>query len=546
MLPRPGFPESLDSPSINSAESLARGHKPFTADMYDLKELALVINKNKIRPVELIRYPFKGRSKLGELFQGVIEGDFDTDEEAMEKLYGGENKSAYRKLKSTLRNRLLNTLFFIDVKEASYNSYQKAYYECYRDWAAIKILLGKNARNSAVSLAHKVLRYADKYEFSSLCRDLADMLRFHYGAIAGDFRKFEEFDQAYQRYTQDMEYENFAKEQYLKLVIHYVNDRSVKEEVHRRAGEAFRQLKPALENCHTHDLHLYAFLIRLIIHTSVNDHSKTVEVCNEAIQFFSGKGFEAQVPLQIFYYQQMACHIQLRQFEKGKETAEQCLALMEEGSYNWFKYLELFFILSMHTGQFRQAYLAFCQAAEHARFKFLPENVREIWRIYEAYLHYLKVLGKFKPAAKDKRFSKFRLGRFLNETPIYSKDKEGLNISILIIQILFFILKKDYGKAGDHIQAIEQYCQRYLKKGETYRSNCFIKMLLQIPKANYHKAAVIRKAAKYLEKLNEVPIEMASQSYEVEVLPYEEIWNLAIQSLSNTFYYHKRRQNYSH
>ncbi|MCB0554122.1 MAG: hypothetical protein KDD02_11265 [Phaeodactylibacter sp.] len=506
----------------------------------------MIINKNKIRPAKLVRYPFKGSSKLGALYEGIIEGNFNTDEQAMENLYGSENKSAYRKLKSTLRNRLLNTLFFIDVKEASYNSYQKAYYECYRDWAAIKILLGKSARNSAVTLALKVLRYAEKYEFSSLCRDLSDMLRFHYGAIEGDFKKYEEFDKIYQSHTIATEYENLAKELYLKLVIHFVNGRSVKEEIHQQAKEAYAQLEEVLKNCYTHDLHLYAFLIKLIIYTSINDHVKTVDVCQQAIVFFSGKGFEAQVPLQIFYYQKMACYLQLRQFEKGKETAEFCLDLMEEGSYNWFKYLELYFILSMHTAQYRQAYLVFVQASGHSRFKFLPENVRELWRIYEAYVHYLKVLGEFKPGRKDPRLNKFRLGRFLNQTTIYSKDKEGLNISILVVQILFFILKKDYGKAGDHIQAIEQYCQRYLKKGETYRSSCFIKMLLQIPKANYHKAAVTRKAAKYLAKLKEVPIEVAGQSYEVEILPYEALWKMAMRSLENTFYHQRGRRNYTH
>ena len=509
--------------------------------MQALKELALIVNKNKIRSIEMMSYPFGDGSKLSALYEGVLEGAFKTDEEAIDQLYDKEhNTSAYRKLKSTLRNRLLNTLFFIDVKQPSYNSYQRAYYECYRDWAAIKILLGKNARNAAISLGLKVLRYAEKYEFSFLCMEVCDMLRFHYGAIEGDFKKFEAYDQQYQKHAGAAQYENQAKELYLRLVIHYVNGRSQNKDAHQRARASFQQLQTALGNCKTHDLYLYAFLIKLIIHTSVGNHEETVEVCEEAIRFFSKKGFEAHVPLQIFYYQQLVCHIQLRQFEKGRAAAERCLNLMEEGGYNWFKYLELYFILSMHTRQYQQAYEVYKQAIGHQRFSFLPENVQELWRIYEAYLHYLSILGKLQAGTEEARFSKFRLGRFLNETPIFSQDKQGLNISILIIQILFFILKKDYGQAGDRIQAIEQYCHRYLKKHDTYRSNCFMKMLLHIPKANFHKAAVLRQASGYFGKLQAFPIEISNQAYEVEIIPYEDLWEMAVQSLENKFFRQRR------
>ena len=38
--------------------------------------------------------------------------------------------------------------------------------------------------------------------------------------------------------------------------------------------------------------------------------------------------------------------------------------------------------------------------------------------------------GNIELKEDDKIFNKFKLGRFLNETPIYSKDKRGMNIPI--------------------------------------------------------------------------------------------------------------------
>ena len=68
--------------------------------------------------------------------------------------------------------------------------------------------------------------------------------------------------------------------------------------------------------------------------------------------------------------------------------------------------------------------------------------MQEIWTIYEAYIHYLVNIGKNKTSANDGRFTKFRLYCFLNDTPIFSKDKRGMNVAILSIQILFLIQEK--------------------------------------------------------------------------------------------------------
>ncbi|MCB9298861.1 MAG: hypothetical protein H6559_37940 [Lewinellaceae bacterium] len=55
-------------------------------------------------------------------------------------------------------------------------------------------------------------------------------------------------------------------------------------------------------------------------------------------------------------------------------------------------------------------------------------------------------------------------------------------------------------------------------------------MLMQLPAANFHKAAVIRKSRKYWEKLNSVGI-INNQSADLEVMPYEKLWRFVLESL---------------
>lgn len=136
----------------------------------------------------------------------------------------------------------------------------------------------------------------------------------------------------------------------------------------------------------------------------------------------------------------------------------------------------------------------------------------------------------------DENFSKFKPGKFFNETPIFSKDKRGMNIPILVIQILFMISQRKYNDAVDRIEAIEKYCSRYLRKDDTFRSNCFIKMLLQIPISGFHKTAVIRKSEKHRKQLETVSIDVANQASEIEILPYEDLWNFALECLDNEFH----------
>ncbi|MEM9886502.1 MAG: hypothetical protein AAF849_11475 [Bacteroidota bacterium] len=510
--------------------------------MQILRELVHIVNKNKVRSIEVIGNSRENKSMVMDFYNCIAEERLTSDEAAAQHFYGTDaNNHSYKKLKNRLKNRLINTVFFIDVKQPSYNQRQRAYYECYKDWAAVKILTGKHARLSAVSISHKILKQAKKYEFSELVLDVARFLRLHYGTREGNIKKYEFYNDLFEEYEQTWAKENLSEYLYVELVTRYVNSKATQGEIHNKAKEAFAQLEDILGQYESYRLQFCAFLIKNLIYVSINDYENTVKVCDEAIQVFKQKEYIASVPIQIFLHQQLISFTQLKQFDRGKMVAEECIALLEEGSFNWFKHQELYFTLSMHTGQYQQAYQIFNTAVKHRRFQFLHPHLQEMWKIYEGFLHYLVAVERIEPDGNDKRFRRFRAGKFFNETPIFSKDKRGMNIPILVIQILFMILQKKYDQAIDRIEAIEKYCSRYLRKDDTFRSNCFIKMLLQIPISGFHRAAVVRRSEKYLKRLNSKSIDIANQASEIEIIPYEELWSFALDSLHNEFHKSKRK-----
>ncbi len=502
-----------------------------------LQELVAIITKNKVKQIEVIGNENTQKSKITEFYELVAASKVTNDEEAAELLTNGDtNSSTYRNLKNTLKNRLINTVFFIDLKQPYYNDQQKAYFNCWKELAAVKILMVKSAKFAAVQLSKKILRQAIKYEFTELIVEILRFLRIHHSTFENNERLFKQYNQQLNRYAQMYLAEMKAEESYCKIMTLYKRKNPQKETIHKEARAFYEEIESSLVAFDSYKLHLYGRMIYMAIFMSINDYEKTAEACDEAITFFEKKKYISALALQTFLHQKLVCHTQLKQYNRGKDAAERSLAILEEGKFNWFKNLELYFMLSMHTKKYQKSYEVFSTVINHKMLAFQPASISEIWKIYEAYVHYLIILNKVVPAEDETRFTKFKLGRFLNEVPSFSKEKRRRNIPILIIQTLFLILQKRYNEAIDRIEAIEKYCYRYLRKDDSFRSNCFIKCLLLIPSCSFHKAAVTRKAKKYLVQLQQVPLEVANQPHEVEIIPYEDLWEMALNSLENEFY----------
>lgn len=502
--------------------------------MKDLHELVRIVTRSKLRSVELLSNPDDGKSsKLTEFYQLLEDGRLETDEEAADHFYGkSKDHPAFQKLRSALKDRLINSLFIIDVKQASYADRQKAYYECYRDWAAAKILFGKHARTAALGLCTKILKIARKFEFTELTLDIYRMLRLYYGTIEGEVKKFEQYNEAFKEYEDIWHRENKAEELYIDLSVRFVNSKATKREVHDQALTYFRRLKPLMDLYGTYQFQLCSRLIELVVYSSINDYQQTLEACERAIRFFEKKNYVAGVPLQVAYYQKMICHFQLRQFDEARNTAEKSTELLQPGSFNWFKFRELSLILQLHSQKYAEAYQVFLKTVGHPDFGDLPRNVIETWKIFEAYLKYLILAEMFVPEeVEDLEEVRFRLGRFLNEMSVFSKDKKGMNIPILIIELIYLYLNRDYDAAIDRMEAIDKYRSRYLREDTTLRSNWFVKMLLQLPKNGFNKEKAAEKAASDLAELRKTPIELANQTHEIEIIPYEVLWEIVLENL---------------
>ncbi len=498
--------------------------------MQDLKELVYILNQYQMKPMHTNGQRLEPDSRLGKFYEGLEKDRFETDEEAEALLFpDGHGASNYRKLKSELRDKLIYTVALFNAKGTDFTDYQKAYYDCHKLWLVVKILTGQNANTAAMNLATRLVKQTERFEFTLLTMDIAAYLRFQYGLREGNDKKYHDSHNLFEVSKAVYEAESKAEEYYTRLMARTIGNRGVNTELVGLASNFYDEIAPLLEHHTSFRLHLYGNLIGLMQYTLVNDYASALPYCDEVISFFQKKPYEARVPLQIFYYQKLICHIQLRQFGEGAGVAQYCLGIMYEGTFNWFKYLELYLQLSFHTEQFDKGAEILCKAIDHPRFRFLPEHAKETWRIYEAYTHYLVSAGKI--SGMEKR--RFKLAKFVNETPIFSKDKGGMNIAILTIRFMHLLLEKKLAKLLDETEAIKQYCYRHLNNKNTVRSYHFFRMLMQIPLGRFDAEKVSERVKPSLLVLTETPLQVANQIHEIELIPYEILWEIAMEKLRN-------------
>ena len=186
----------------------------------------------------------------------------------------------------------------------------------------------------------------------------------------------------------------------------------------------------------------------------------------------------------------------------------------------------------MFVTDYQQAYTIYHQVIGHKRFSQFKNHFAETWELNRQYLHFLFLIGRVKPDKDDKTYNNIRLGRFLNQVPSFAKDKQGMNMPVLIIQLCILIQQKKHDAAEERVEALEKYLARHVRKNNpNYRSNLFLKMLLQVPIAGFQKKLVQKKAQKYIKKMEQVDLEYGGQSHAVEIIPYATLWKYILEVL---------------
>lgn len=508
--------------------------------MFDrLVEMVTLISKNKLHRIEIVGENANTDSKLYQLYEGIDNGSFKDDTAAANALYGkAHNDSNYRNTKYQLEKRLINTLFHIDVNHAQYNDSQTAYYNCYKNLAAVAILSGQSAKISAISIARRTLKIAQDYEFTDIALAIIHKLLGYFCFNQKDYELYlalrEQETNLFDIYTAEI----LATRYRQNIYACHRNKPNMHEEHLAMVKTAAMKIKPLMEKHKSYRFCMKAYDILCIRYEIVHDYPKVIEICNQAIDFFQQKEYaNYKITLFLFLCKNIVYYTALDKYEAAEATAIKGLASVEQGGRNWFIVLEHYMILCFQRHDYVKAYELWLTGVQSKLYKSLLLRQKLRWDIYEAYsMYFIKYHG----LELDVRHRpKFSFHRFLNQIPKKDKNYRHNHIAILALQILAFFEKKKYKKALACIKALKAYANRVLNQAYTARSSYFIRMLKILEQSQLNPTAARRKvaAAAYLEKMAEYPVDVGQELPKVEVLPYEYMWELMLEHLPVSLYF---------
>lgn len=508
--------------------------------MERLSELVHFVSKHKASKIEVVGDA--NDTLLNRLYNGINDSHFGSDEIAAKSLgYKDSKHPSYKKIKYLLERRLINSVFFIDLNTPQFNDYQRAFANCYKNFAAFKILLTRGANKTAYHLAEKTIRIAIKQEITLVVFDLSKNLYGYYSSRGNKSRKAKMYIEIQEKWSVLYELEMKAQD-YFDEILGEISGRrgGLNDKVLiKKAKDYYGILQKENKGATTKALYYSTNQLRILQYELALDYKNVINVCEEAIAYLEPLDYKKG--LLRFNLQLMIAYISLNRFEEAFKQVKKVFLVIPEGIMTWFIAKELYLFLCYRSKKYDLAFKTYSEAIAHKKFKAQFQVITEPWKVHEAYIHFFIEVGKIEPK-ETKQLKKFKLGKFLNEVPLYSKDKSGFNVQILIVQVLFLFRQGKIDQAIDKIASLNQYCHKHLRKDHTLRSNCFIKMLVVLITNQFHKEATIRKSKKYIKVLKENPIEKAKQSIGVEIVPYEDLWKIITADLKNEFMYTPARK----
>ena len=502
--------------------------------MEKIKEIVGILGRKRLKRIEIFNETSSksSRSKLYYRFYfGIKEGKYNSDEEAAMDLFGtAPSDKKYMMLKTRLKTKLINNLFFLDYKG---KSIQDARYKCNRDFFAAKFLIYNGASSLGSSILKATLKEAQKYMITDVTVQALRLLRAT-SSVHGEVSKFKIYHRNLLHFEKVLKAEMEAEGFYQEISITFAHNTRPKPEDQAKIKSYLQKVRASLKNYESYVLRINYYRLFLQYLYSHSDFKGIVWATVEAETYFlsqpllGGRAILGEMMLT-----RLIAFLHLRDFEKGQEIALVCQKYFPTGSPNWITFQEYIFLLYMHSGQFSSAKAIFDRVSDYLQLTNIDDFRVEKWIIFRAYLYFITTHG-LEPKQKELKWGgRFSIHKFLNEVPIYFKDKTGANVAILILQVLWRLDNKDYPGIIKSIDSIKVYQSRYMKGPNTFRSNLFLKMLRMMEKKDFKKENTKQGTLKFLEKLKKSRFAYDNnKSAEFEIIPYELLWEIVLSKLN--------------
>jgi hypothetical protein len=494
--------------------------------MEDLKRLVKIISKRKQRQFPLLE--FKGinenSSKENLFFRYIKKGIVNSDDEASTMIYGAKSDDdRFRMLKSRLKQKLLNHVFFLDFTESHQKPSSQYEQECIQHLHQAKMLLFTGEYKVAKNLVLKALTTAERCEFTKyIIISLEDLVQIYSENCQPHL--FEDVTKQLKKVKLLYEKEVKAREHFYLMKMMIVKSVNSRKKNLEKAVVSIGMLEKLWKE--TKSFNVFEYLLELnLLHKELTGDFKGIVSFLSEIE--SGKYHK--YPLNTYRLDKVQlilsrsfAYLRSWQFEEGLAYVESNIDIVDSSSSAWISLSEIYFYLSAYSKKYKKALLTVEEVFGNRVFAGLSADEKEKWRLFDVYLQ-LIYAGNFYS-------SNLNIKDVIGSVPPYHKDKEGFNFAVIVFQYLYFIEQGNLKELIVRRDELKRYMANHFKENFSYRSRTFYKLLNIVVENNLDLKSVQQKCRYLVKKLHEKKI-VGDAYQELEIIPYDHLWDLVMKML---------------
>jgi hypothetical protein len=499
--------------------------------MNDISNLARIVTSRALHSVPVLDLYAEHRTKEYQLVHALIDAPDATQNQLVKALYGKAstpNVRALQKLQSRVRSKLLNHLYFLDHSDSRHLVSRRYQNECLDLLHKINILFAEGEYLLTEQLLKRCLNMAQKGEFTQYIVQCARML----STLYAQMRKahlFEKMDKVLQQAQLTQSLEDEAERLHARTQLALASTVSSRRAVLPLLPAHLEKLEALHRRAKTFNTYNYLYRLRLAIHELQGNYPEIIRLTALATkQLREGKLNERRFDKRYNHFMTVFAHLRSRQPIKGLKLAQLAMSDFHPSSSNWLFFQENHVLLALHAQNYDYAQQLFTTVMKNPAFSKQRPAALERWDLYKAYGDFVHPAQRMGPARRA------QMARWALMLPEFSRDKSGLNVAILVLQMLVYMRERNFEEVMVRLERLRKYQQRHMAGSGMVRSKLFLRLLRIMVDKGFHSKQAAEGGKAILQQLQGT--NPPGEAYaEIEIIPYEHLWALILEMLREQF-----------
>ncbi|WP_242928371.1 hypothetical protein [Pontibacter vulgaris] len=488
--------------------------------MDELQRLIGIIERHNSKPVVDLA---DNKSYESRYYNLVRKNAVASDIEAVKALYGVTVEALptnYRMLKSRLKSKLYDHLLMIDLGGTNSSSSVLEEHELRQELHKSRILFMLNEHDLLRKIIDKVIRSAKESVYNDIVLEALEIKR-KVDLYSLKQIPFQSINQEIQYFKDIVWLEKNAEDIFFNLRFDLNFNVSKKRASLNHLPQKIDQIKDMWLKTGSYKIFEYFFLLQNHYLELIGDYEEILKFNNEVkLMHRNGELNHKRFNVQLNAFVQIYACLRTSRLTEGLTLAEASLELIAPSDVNWFANMENYFLLAMHSQNYALAAELIAKVYESPHY-YLQNNLsKERWALMRAFL---SIVMQHRLTPEDKEA--------LGNATMISKDKQGFNVFLLVLEFVEFLCKEiDDSEAELLMDRYRKYISNYLRGYMAERARLFLRFMIQILKeqCSYLRVSLESKSMFKKLKVTKPPGEAYA---EVEIVPYEHLWELVLDIL---------------